>query len=193
MLIYKKGAMENLSNWRPISLSRTPYKLYVGCVANRLTEWLTSNKVFSQCQMAFLPVNGAFKHIHTLNQLNQGEAADHWVLAFADDLCLIANNPVELQASIDAVHNGLDMLGLRLNAAKCASLHLSGRRPVGVRDTQFMLCGSPLHPLVEGQMVSGRRSLDHTCGYGDGREAKAGGQENDPRHITAQLKRRLDR
>ncbi|KAL4103983.1 hypothetical protein QTP88_019296 [Uroleucon formosanum] len=84
----------------------------------------------------------------------QGEAADHRVLAFADDLCLISNNPVELQASIDAAHNGLDMLGLRLNAAKCASLHLSGRWPVGVRDTQFMLCGSPLNPLVEGEAAT---------------------------------------
>lgn len=221
----------------------------MGCVANRLTEWLTSNKVLSQCQKGFLPADGAFEHVHTLNRVLekarthatdkcvawldvsnafgaiphsaleaaiqksgasadflatirgiydgassvvsvaggltaeipvqsgmkqgsplsgllfimtidpvvarlQGEAADHRVLAFADDLCLIANSPVELQASIDAAHNGLDMLGLRLNAAKCASLHLSGRRPVGVRDTQFMLCGSPLHPLFEGEAAT---------------------------------------
>jgi len=50
--------------------------------------------------------------------LLQGETVDHRVLAFDDDLCLIANSPEELQASIDAAHNGMDMLGLRFNAAK---------------------------------------------------------------------------
>jgi len=30
VLIYKEGAKEDLSNWRPISLSRTLYKVYVG-------------------------------------------------------------------------------------------------------------------------------------------------------------------
>ncbi|CAI6356968.1 unnamed protein product [Macrosiphum euphorbiae] len=67
VLIYKKGAKEDLNNWRPISLSRTLYKLYVGCVAGRLTEWLLSNKVLSPCQKGFLPADGAFEHIHTLN------------------------------------------------------------------------------------------------------------------------------
>jgi len=37
VLIHKKGVKEDLGNWRPISLSRTLYKLYVGCIANRLT------------------------------------------------------------------------------------------------------------------------------------------------------------
>ncbi|CAI6356202.1 unnamed protein product [Macrosiphum euphorbiae] len=220
------------------------YKLYVGCVAGRLTEWLMSNKVLSPCQKGFLPADGAFEHVHTLNRvlekawthaadkcvawLNvsnafggiphpaleaaiersgagedfllavrdiytgatssvsvaggltndipvrsgikqgcplsgllfimaidlQGESVDHRVLAFADDLCLIADSPGELQASIDAAHSGLDMLGLWLNAAKCASLHLSGGRPVGVRDTQFLLRGSPLRPLAEGEAAT---------------------------------------
>ncbi|KAF0713258.1 Reverse transcriptase domain-containing protein, partial [Aphis craccivora] len=249
VLIYKKGAKEDLGNWRPISLSRTLYKLYVGCVANRLTAWLTTNRVLSQCQKGFLPADGAFEHVHTLNRvlekarthaadkcvawldvsnafgaiphpaleaaiqssgagadfleavrdiydgasssvsvaggmtadipvrsgikqgcplsgllfimaidpvvaLLQGESADHKVLAFADDLCLVANSTTELQVSIDAAHHGLSKLGLQLNAAKCASLHISGRRPVGVRDTRFLLQGSPLRPLAEGEAAT---------------------------------------
>jgi len=47
VLIYMKGAKEDMNNWRPISLNRTLYKLYVGCVAGWLTEWLTANKVLS--------------------------------------------------------------------------------------------------------------------------------------------------
>ncbi|XP_027850614.2 uncharacterized protein LOC114129936 [Aphis gossypii] len=249
VLIYKKGAREDLGNWRPISLSRTLYKLYVGCVANRLTEWLLTNKVLNPCQKGFLPADGAFEHVHTLNRvlekarthaadkcvawldvsnafgaiphpaleaaieasgagqeflhairdiytgatstvsvaggmtgnipvlsgikqgcplsgllfimaidpvvtLLQGASADHRVLAFADDLCLISDSPEELQLSIDAAHISLGMLGLSLNAAKCASLHLSGRRPVGVRDTRFNLNGSPLRPLAEGEAAT---------------------------------------
>jgi len=69
VLIYKKGAKEDLGNWLPISLSRTLYKLYVGCVANRLTAWLTTNRVLSQCQKGFLPADGAFEHVHTLNRV----------------------------------------------------------------------------------------------------------------------------
>lgn len=38
ILIYKKGYKQDISNWRPISLCRTIYKLYTGCLANRLTE-----------------------------------------------------------------------------------------------------------------------------------------------------------
>jgi len=63
VLIYKKGAKEDLGNWRPISLSRTLYKLYVGCVANRLTVWLTTNRVLSQCQKGFLPSDGTFEQL----------------------------------------------------------------------------------------------------------------------------------
>jgi len=69
VLIYKKGAKEDLSNSQPISLTHTLCKLYVGCVANRLTEWLTSKQVLSQCQKGFLPADGAFEHVHTLNRV----------------------------------------------------------------------------------------------------------------------------
>ncbi|XP_060879164.1 uncharacterized protein LOC132951368 [Metopolophium dirhodum] len=249
ILIYKKGAKEDLTNWRPISLSRTLYKLYVGCVAGRLTEWLVANNVLSPCQKGFLPADGAFEHVHTLNRVLekarthaadkcvawldvsnafgaiphpaleaaiqasgagedlllavrdiysgatssvsvaggmtgdipvrsgikqgcplsgllfimaidpvvarlQGASADHRVLAFADDLCLIADSPGDLQSAIDAARVGLGMIGLKLNANKCASLHLSGKRPVGVRDTQFRLLDSPLRPLVEGEAAT---------------------------------------
>jgi len=69
ILIHKKGSRENLSNWRPISLCRTLYKLYAGCIAGRLTEWLVANSVLSPCQKGFLPADGAFEQVHTLNRV----------------------------------------------------------------------------------------------------------------------------
>jgi len=68
ILIYKKGDPENLSNWRPISLCRTLYKLYTGCLANRVTKWLISEEVISPCQKGFLPADGAFEHVYTLQR-----------------------------------------------------------------------------------------------------------------------------
>jgi len=102
------------------------------------------------------PLNGLLfiMAIDPVVTILQGASADHRVLAFADDLCLIADSPEELQLSINAARISLGMLGLSLNAAKCASLHLSGRRPVGVRDTRFYLDGSPLRPLAEGEATT---------------------------------------
>ncbi|XP_025412431.1 uncharacterized protein T26G10.4-like [Sipha flava] len=84
----------------------------------------------------------------------QGEATEHCVLAFADDLCLIENSPANFQSSIDAVRDDLSSLGLMLNPLKCSTLHISGNRPVGVRDTEFRVNGSRLRPLAEGEAAS---------------------------------------
>jgi len=82
--------------------------------------------------------------------LLQGEVTGNRVLAFADDLCLIADSPQELPASIDAAHDGLGRLGPRLNAAKCASLHLSGWRPGHTIYAGWI----PLCPLAEGEAAT---------------------------------------
>lgn len=69
ILIYKKSAKDDISNWWPISLCRTLYKLYAGCVARRLTECFVANVVLSPCKKGFLPADGAFEHVHTLNRV----------------------------------------------------------------------------------------------------------------------------
>ncbi|KAE9528637.1 hypothetical protein AGLY_012212 [Aphis glycines] len=50
--------------------------------------------------------------------------------------------------------SSLDRLGLRLNASKCATLHLSGRPPIGVRNTQFFLQDTALKSLNEGDATT---------------------------------------
>lgn len=77
VLIYKKGAKEDLNNWQHISLPDAVRG------AGQLTEWLVFNKVLSPCQKGFLPADGAFEHVHTLNRVLEKartHAADKWVV-----------------------------------------------------------------------------------------------------------------
>ncbi|KAG8180531.1 hypothetical protein JTE90_018151 [Oedothorax gibbosus] len=62
ILIHKKGDLDDISNWRPISLCATLYKLLTGCLASRLTTWLSSEGVLSDAQKGFLPFDGTFEH-----------------------------------------------------------------------------------------------------------------------------------
>lgn len=79
----------------------------------------------------------------------QGTDTEHRALAFADDVCLLANNKDDLQHAINQAKTSLSPLGLSLNPGKCASLHISGQHPVGVRDTVFRLDDISLNSLAE--------------------------------------------
>ncbi|XP_071447486.1 uncharacterized protein [Hetaerina americana] len=64
------------------------------------------------------------------------------LLAYADDLLLVARDSGSLRALLHIVKQSADWCGLRFNAKKCASLHLDfrgGRQ--GVRDTAFSIQG----------------------------------------------------
>nr|XP_050025004.1 uncharacterized protein LOC126519686 [Dermacentor andersoni] len=88
----------------------------------------------------------------------QGGDRQHNILAYADDLTLLAADPTTLQSRLDRVTALSARLGLRLNAAKCRSLHLSGRHPVGTRPTPFTVGGDPIPALgdFEGHKFLGR-------------------------------------
>ncbi|KFM61368.1 Retrovirus-related Pol polyprotein from type-2 retrotransposable element R2DM, partial [Stegodyphus mimosarum] len=228
VLIYKKGDPRLLENWRPIALSATIAKLFTGCIAKRLTQWILSNDVLSHCQKGFLPFDGVFENnfilqqrflharrsgkdlciasldlanafgsvshnailtalrtagtrdhladiirslyheastcfitnagltdpisitsgvrqgcplsgllfnlaIHPIIRSIQGQDPRHRVLAYADDLLLMAETPDELQTSLDVACTLSAKIALRFNPEKCFSLHLSGARPTGTR------------------------------------------------------------
>ncbi|XP_070385103.1 uncharacterized protein [Dermacentor albipictus] len=88
----------------------------------------------------------------------QGGDRQHNILAYADDLTLLAADPTTLQSRLDRVTALSARLGLRLNAAKCRTLHLSGRHPVGTRPTSFTAGGNPIPALgdFEGHKFLGR-------------------------------------
>ncbi|KAG8175812.1 hypothetical protein JTE90_013363 [Oedothorax gibbosus] len=62
IVLHKKGDPEVVSNWRPISLCSTMYKLLTGCLATRLTNWLSAEEVLSTAQKGFMPFDGTFEH-----------------------------------------------------------------------------------------------------------------------------------
>ncbi|KAG8176180.1 hypothetical protein JTE90_019630 [Oedothorax gibbosus] len=62
ILIHKKGDLDNISNWRTISLCATLYKLLTGCLASRLTTCLSGEEVLSDAQKGFLPFDETFEH-----------------------------------------------------------------------------------------------------------------------------------
>ncbi|XP_049527461.1 uncharacterized protein LOC125947135 [Dermacentor silvarum] len=239
VLIHKKGDPGDAANWRPIALGSTISKLYAGCLASRLQEWIASQEVLSRCQKGFLPYDGVYEHNFVLQErldaaragggqlcaafldfanafgsvphnalidalhgagagadfcavvadlyrdnktsiiaeagttspieisagirqgcplsgllfnlvldpvvrALQGGDKQHNVLAYADDLTPLADDPGLLQSRINVAATLSSQLGLRLNPAKCKSLHLSGQTPVGTRPTTFTVYGTPI-------------------------------------------------
>ncbi|XP_035232575.1 uncharacterized protein LOC118204353 [Stegodyphus dumicola] len=81
----------------------------------------------------------------------QGQSPLHRILAYADDLLLLAPSPAELQTQLNLTHNLVGKLGLYINPRKCFSLHISGARPTGVRHSQFSIDGTAIRCLREGE------------------------------------------
>ncbi|GFQ89979.1 retrovirus-related Pol polyprotein from type-1 retrotransposable element R2, partial [Trichonephila clavata] len=188
VLIHKKGAVENIDNWRPIALSNTIYKLFTKCLARSLSDWFETFEVLSPSQKGFTPFDGVIEHNFLLSQhiesarthkteslvawldlsnafgsvphqaifsalANevQGAADEKKILAFADDLVLLANDQGELQSLLDLTCASLQKLQLSLNPDKCATLHLSGQTPVGSRPTRFLINEVEIRSLNDGE------------------------------------------
>lgn len=77
----------------------------------------------------------------------QGSDEDHNVLAYADDLTVLATSPEALQMRIDRVEELSTSLGLTLNPGKCSALHMSGITPVGMRPIQVAVSGVSITAL----------------------------------------------
>lgn len=246
ILIHKKDDIDDPSNWRPISLCNTIYKLYTGCLASRLVSWLVDYEVLSFTQKGFMPFDGVFEHRYIVQQTQtttkmnrselcmaqidltnafgsiphaaifsalqaagagshfseviedlysnssteilagdgvtdsihiragvrqgcpisgilfnivvdpvlrslQDQRPEHHVLAFADDISLLENSPPDLQRKLDSLCSLLNKLSLEVNPRKCASFHLSGTTPVGMRPTSFTVASSPIRALEDGE------------------------------------------
>ncbi|KAF0703917.1 hypothetical protein AaE_015198, partial [Aphanomyces astaci] len=61
-LIFKKGDPSQASNWRPLALQNTLYKLYASILKTRFTLWLDSNERLTNSQKGFRKFNGCHEH-----------------------------------------------------------------------------------------------------------------------------------
>ena len=249
ILIYKKGDRQDLGNWRPISISRTIYKLYTGCLTQRLSRWIKENNVLFPCQKGFLPFDGVFEHNFVLQErldqarrsrqdlviawlditnafgsiphraitaalmslgagqlfvdivadlysgaeskillgngetesipilagvrqgcpisgllfnitidpilrAIQGNSGEHNILAYADDICLLAACPESLQRQVDDVSRLGSKIGLALKPSKCAVMHFSGKTPVGCREVNVTINNQPIRTLQDGESIA---------------------------------------
>ncbi|GBO08324.1 Retrovirus-related Pol polyprotein from type-1 retrotransposable element R2 [Araneus ventricosus] len=57
-----KTNLDDVTNWRPIALSNTIYKIYTKVLAGRLQDWATRFSALSPCQKGFTPFDGVLEH-----------------------------------------------------------------------------------------------------------------------------------
>ncbi|GFT51372.1 retrovirus-related Pol polyprotein from type-1 retrotransposable element R2 [Trichonephila clavipes] len=75
-------------------------------------------------------------------------------LAFADDIVLMADSAEDLQDMMSTTAQELQALCLHLNPRKCATLHLSGKVPIGARPKKFSLKGTEVQALGDREYYS---------------------------------------
>lgn len=64
----KGGEPNDASNWRPISLSSTIYKLFSCLIAKRLSDWIEDYSVISNRQKGYRPFDGTLENNFLLDQ-----------------------------------------------------------------------------------------------------------------------------
>ena len=125
------------------------------------TSWGSSEPtVMSACVRKGDPLSGLLFIItidFILNRLQKfGEEAEtqcdltHLVLAYADDMLLLAKDEGTLQALLDLAHSLSQKFGLNFNPDKCATLYYSCAHPAGVWDIEFKVNGRVIPHLSDG-------------------------------------------
>ncbi|GIY79276.1 retrovirus-related Pol polyprotein from type-1 retrotransposable element R2 [Caerostris darwini] len=86
ILLPKSGDASCPSNWRPIALSCTAYKLFMKCLTVRLQNWCTKHDVLSPAQKGFTAFDGVMEHNFVLQRRLEDARASktNICLAFLD-------------------------------------------------------------------------------------------------------------
>ena len=69
VLIHNKGNRNDPSNWHPISLQCTIYKVFTAVLAKRLAGFCIEGNVISPFQKGFMPYKGCFEHLFLMSSL----------------------------------------------------------------------------------------------------------------------------
>lgn len=74
IFIPKSGELTSPDNWRPISLSSSIYKLYVGLITRRVSSWLERHSILSPAQKGFRPFDGTIENNFALeHRINEAK------------------------------------------------------------------------------------------------------------------------
>ena len=65
-LLPKSGDVNNIENWRPISLLNSSYKLFMKLIQARHMKWIVDTKRLSHLQKGSMPRNGLMEHVFCL-------------------------------------------------------------------------------------------------------------------------------
>lgn len=87
---------------------------------------------------------------------------DRKVLSYADDLCILTDDKNRLQENLNLVVTLARKIGIKLKTSKCAASHLSGKTPVGCRDSIFYIENDAISQLKNGDSV---KFLGKRVGY----------------------------
>lgn len=69
ILIHKKDSTDNADNFRPIALMSCIYKLVMGILARRMSQFAIANNLLSPEQKSVRPAEGCYEHGFLLKSL----------------------------------------------------------------------------------------------------------------------------
>ena len=154
VLAYKnKGDKRDLSNWRPICLQNTVYKLYAACIAKRIASWAIASDVISHAQKGFLPFEGCFKHTFLLQSCMQDarRRCRKIYIAWLDLKNAFGSVPTNhLLRSMEE----LGLTGVTLEVVKDIYTDSTTKVRIGRHSTEDIVCGKgvkqgcPLSPIL---------------------------------------------
>ncbi|GFT53715.1 retrovirus-related Pol polyprotein from type-1 retrotransposable element R2 [Trichonephila clavipes] len=125
--------------------SNSATKVFAG---DGLTDPISIKRGVKQgCPLSGMLFNLAIDQVLRSVQDGREETA---ILAFADDIVLLADSQEELQGLLDTTSEALDRITLKVNPNKCATLHLSGKPQTGARPSPFQLRNSTLRIMNDG-------------------------------------------
>lgn len=124
--------------------------LLIGCTTNFCTNEGDTEAIPVECGVRQgCPISGLLFNLaiepllHAISNTGQQQDPEHQhpCLAYADDITIIARQEEHLQNSLNIANNICNAMGLSINPTKSSSIHLSGKRPRGTRDTSFNIGG----------------------------------------------------
>ncbi|XP_048519012.1 uncharacterized protein LOC125503125 [Dendroctonus ponderosae] len=153
ILIHKKGSREDVSNWRPISLSNTIAKIHTSVLAERLGAWAARNHRLGESQKGFLQMDGCAEHNFVLQSIiadarkNRRQCCVAW-LDLANAFGSIPHETIFQSLEWSGLSdNSIDVIR-RLYENNTTSIRSSTGPTPAIHITSGVKQGCPLSPII---------------------------------------------